>query len=116
MTTDCIASWRIGLKMHICTMKTTRHNNETFRKDVTQLYEELKSRGNPFLDDREELENINSKCIMSSASSAFVRNALNIGLQAYDKFLKKGLCQENIRSMTQSCRINSPNLVRQIHC
>ena len=49
----------------------------------------MKNSGNPFIQDGEELENINSKCIMSSASIASVRNALNIGLQAYDKFCEE---------------------------
>ena len=63
-----------------------------FRRDVTQLYEELKGCGNPLTEDGEDLENINSKCIiMSPASSASVRNALNIGLQAYDKFCDERL-------------------------
>ena len=51
---------------------------ERFRKDVTQLYEELKICGNLFIEDGEELEKINGKCISSPASSASVRNALNI--------------------------------------
>ena len=37
-------------------------------------------------EDGEKLENINRKCIMSPDTSASVRHALNIGLQAYDKF------------------------------
>lgn len=37
-------------------------------------------------EDGGKLENINGKCIMSPDTSASVRHALNIGLQAYDKF------------------------------
>ena len=51
---------------------------------------------------------------MSTASSASVRDALKIGLQA--NFVKRGLSQENIRSTTQPRRINSPYFVRQIYC
>ena len=61
---------------------------EKFRKDVTQLYKELKSRGNPFIEDEKQLENINSKCIMSPASIRFVRTTLDI---AYDKFFEERL-------------------------
>ena len=69
------------------------HDSEKkrFRKNVTQLYEELKSRGNLFIEDGEELKNINSKCIVSLASSSSVRNALNIGLQAHDEFYEERL-------------------------
>ena len=62
---------------------------EKLRKYVTQLYEKLKSCVNPFIEDGEELENINGKCIMSPVSSASVKNALNIRLQICEKFCKE---------------------------
>ena len=58
---------------------------------MTQLYEELKSHDNPLMEDEEEIQNVNSKSIISPDSSDSVRNALNIGLQAYDKFCEERL-------------------------
>ena len=64
----------------------TKPFEEMFRKDVNQLYEELKSRGNPFLANGDELENIDNRCIMTISGSESVRNAFTIGKQAYEKF------------------------------
>ena len=69
----------------------TKPFEEMFRKDVNQLYEELKSRGNPFLANGDELENIDNRCIMTIAGSESVRNAFTIGKQAYEKFCEDRL-------------------------
>lgn len=67
---------------------------ERFRNDATQLYEELESCSNPFNEDGEDLEIINSKWIKYPASSTFIRNTLNFGLQVYDKFCEERLVSE----------------------
>ena len=85
---------------------------ERFRKDVPQLYEELKSRGNPLIEDGEELENINRKFIVSPASSASVRNTLNTGLQVYDIFCEERLVSGK-RSIYDTISQNKLPLFRQ---
>ena len=62
---------------------------ERFRKNMTQLHEEFKSRGNLFIEGGEKPKKISSKCVMASASSASVRNALSIGLKTYDTFCEE---------------------------
>ena len=56
----------------------TKAFEDRFRKDVSLLYDELCTRGNPFLQAGEELENIHSKSIMSPESAKSVRDAFVI--------------------------------------
>ena len=59
-----------------------------------------------------ELENINSKCIMSPARSESVRNVLNIGLQVYDMFCEKKLVSAK-HSIYDTISQNKLSLLRQ---
>lgn len=82
---------------------------------MTGLYEELKCCGISFVENGEELEKINNKCIMSPNKSASVRNALNIDLQAYDKFCGERLVSGKYSIYDTMHRINSLYFVRKIH-
>ena len=123
----------MNLKMHIGT-EGNKAYEEKFRKDVTQIYEGLQSCDNPFIENGEELGNINSKCIMSPARSPSVRNVLNIGLQVYDIFCEKKLfsakhsiyktisqnklsllCQTNTLS-TPKCKLKLLSLKFDVNC
>ena len=92
--------------------KDNKVYEERFRKDMTQLYEKVKSRGNPFIGDGKELANINSKFIVSRASSASVRNALKTGPKAYDNFCEERLVSGK-HSMRDTISQNKPPLFRQ---
>ena len=79
---------------------------------MTQLHEELKSCGNPFIEDREELKSISRNCVTSPTSSPSLRNDLNIGLQAYDKFCEERLASGK-HSIYGAISLNKHPLFRQ---
>ena len=83
-----------------------------FRDDVNTFFEELNSRGNPFLLLGDELENIFSKSVMSLECSKSVRDAYSIGKEAYEKY-----CAERLVSGTASIydtiKMNKLPLFRQ---
>ncbi|KAK3926365.1 Centromere-associated protein E [Frankliniella fusca] len=68
---------------------STNAATETFRRDVSSLYAVMAQMGNPFLDNSNELYNIDSKTVASSRVVETVKNIEEVGISQYITFAEQ---------------------------